>query len=1472
MEANKLLMKLKARGVESDDTDLVKVYAQYKDIISTLPSKDRTPFSLNILCILCRNIERVPSWSKTVKDKELLMLTIECVREARGLEGADEAKALAYVFHIHRHIIRKGSNAPPELLLKLSYMPFEKKKLIKEYFKTYWNIVADRITYIERLKTKLSVAKLLPALSQDILKIINIFEVTQFCSNVLSYVVKKMYLIFTDSPKELNVIYQNIFQCLSKTEVENFKTLSNEFTIDLYYKFSDCLCVVIENASKMKYKELYLENFVQTCIYVLGHRKDLYACFQKFYLSSFCCLFKEKSNVSEIMFYNLIDLSTSSENESYTEAMKATYPFLSQLIRIYIESEKFKQNVSSVKGCLEFILFLLEKLKDTTQLLKCDGCIFKSGLHDALRVSFLTKSFITNVNTEHLESMLPTYYLIVEKQYKILEELKEMGCPNYSKCFKKLQADIHNTAISLHPMKQCEFSIKLFNIYLKNEIRGPKESLDRKSISRAFYNKGISELDMQLPEEAMKSAYLSMIFALPESLSAQKYMDLVNNIKSMNSSEDGGKFDKLRCMTSLDVCKEILSDERHEHLKPVIQDVKFCQLLLYEHRMYMQHWPSVKPISGVCKSVCHLLELREKRADREKWITEEKREYILEALYEIILDATRIRSFDVDIFKEVVVQLLERFEQEPPHTIDHKLVNAVVMFMKAEMDLSAMAEEHDWNTDVTILDPDKDETDRTLELEHKALEYAIKGVEYMTAIHGEINKCSTVSRYFTTALQVCAAVVQELLYLERAVCALQLAYICCDMARIANYGAGYLRNAGVIISQAEKRSPFVDGLIAAGIRYIPELMKTNATVGVPLVYICEVAMYNHKCGNIGSAARMVQAVQAKVLHFYQNVERKEYNCDMDLAVGRLMEAQTQLCASRDAPSALSAATALQRHYLASHAYGAGWSTRHLLTCAVRSRGIVAATRCVRLSRALQLWRRARAAAAAALPLAPAAAAARLHAALTHTHHGSAAQTRIDNRLRFIAGQQPSSVIPEGGAAFEYTPQLQQHETMLFCICGLSPAQPARRVSAHVTQQFLSHASCACPACATPAPALLTCEFEALEASMYYRAKEFHIARNYYDGATETFELAKLKLEDIFRNYRGKFNNEICDVLRVSYEKEYRNMEMEFLIELSFFELSQNNIDRANENFVKIHELLAENASDEYVANEISNLMVTAAKLRNDRKIKRHPDADFEEPIPPVEVRTPESKLVQKMETDLKIKADEVPKRLKVIKMNLDAAEESDSEAEKEFKVPVPKPIKIEDMTPKPKARPKLQAIGQETPKTPQIFYTPAQATPGEQFFTPMTSIKTYSRRIVKNLESEFLTPKAAQMTQNYMRETARKRSAVETPLATRTEKSATKSEKLVTKSEQLATKPEKLVTKSEELIKADKLETLSKKLATKSLKSVTKTEKLDTKSGKLATKSEKLTKPDKKALIRATSPGKLEERPATRSRRKVNDK
>lgn len=381
------------------------------------------------------------------------------------------------------------------------------------------------------------------------------------------------------------------------------------------------------------------------------------------------------------------------------------------------------------------------------------------------------------------------------------------------------------------------------------------------------------------------------------------------------------------------------------------------------------------------------------------------------------------------------------------------------------------------------------------------------------------------------------------------------------------------------------------------------------------------------------------------------------------------------------------------------------------------------------------------------------------------------QVKIDNRLKYILGLPTTSEqhsTPVETKVPMFAPK-QDFEMMLESQAFKSQISPTRKyvtIPGFKMPEFFRHNACHCYACVNPYCSIISYVTGGLEATMYFRANEQEIARNYFKGVIDTFGLFDSKLKMVLKSYIDlDFKKYIVDHVKRTFEDQFRKVKLEILIEASFFELKNENFDAADDYIVTIHEILQDlEGEDGYLNNEVMNLMIASAKVRNVvKKQELDLEAEFENlKLSPKEIetaKTPESKAKLPQASARKVKDEELPKKRKVIKLNLDenSSDERDFERPKprkpasEFKIPVPvtsKPV-LETLTPRVTRKPDITVT--DTTKTPKMdkndkfseFFTP-QSTP-EQFFTPLNTIKTYSKSlrkgIVKNLEHEFTTPK-----------------------------------------------------------------------------------------------------------------------------------
>ncbi|XP_063544188.1 uncharacterized protein LOC134752408 [Cydia strobilella] len=1433
MEANDFIAKLKADGSANDLHDLDKVYANYKELLEILPSKDKGTFSLNVLCILCRNIDKVPSWRDKIDTKALLTLSIDCVRQTRGLEKPERVKVLACVYHIHKFIVRQPSHPPPELVLKLSYMPFEYEQdnLLSEYCKTYWNLLADRLMFIEKFKTgRRAIIKLLPKLIEDIQKVILIYDSVQFCNTILVFLLKKLHFLYnTAHAKELNKSFGMIFESLSlKKDVKSFKKLTEKEMLELFVKFSDCFYVIAENATKLNFQDSVLTAAVRSCIPFIGHAPELFHCLQTFYLNSFCCILTDNDNpsINETVLNSLIISCETTEKMGYLKAMRATYPYINQLLRVFIEYNLSKLTLTeeTQETCLKLIILLLDKLKDTEQLLKCDNCKIKSGLHDALRLSFMAKNFVSVCLNSKLDvnMILQPYLMIIKKQHSILTDLCRLGCSNHEKYLRKLQTDIHNTAILLNKSENYNSAIQLFDLYLRHEFLHFKAAQDFKNISRALYNKSICELDCRMYEKALLDGFLSLVFAQPEGLSSEKYMGLVMDVKA--KALKGCDDEELQMITVLDACNVAVERKLYGNLKPFFSHLEFNTLLHHEFTLYGRLWPSLSPVAGVWRAL-HFLSSGKRYAwmcvvtshpvwssmavishvagvwralhylssgKRYAWMCAQPPS--LDTLYSVILHTpTVVRTIHSAQLSAILSSILDKMARTGDVKI--QVIEATLMFLKAEMDLTDAAVKYEWKIKDQSIDPDLVPCCRTLEQEHKALRPALRGVKLWTEVLSRLD--AVPQDFLTSPLLVLRVMLQQLLHVRsvyalqlahvalrvsqhlqdrqvsivyyivlrvmlqqllhvRSVYALQLAHVALRVSQHLQDRPAYLEAAGVILSRAYRPSEHLRRILSVAAEWAARMMEDERTREAALVFLCDAAIFYHNTKQAAASAKLIRVVQAGLLNEIDS---------MPIAIGRVLDAQALY-------GDLSASVNAQRHYLTVGNNETTWCLRQRRSLLLKQSIFSASLRAVSLSRSLRLRRRGRAAAACALGSASAEARLAVCVAAMDPSRCDVARVTIDQRLKHIVGLQSNECalqipIQNDPKTAPSTPQLEAvRDARIPKKYQTSPSIPIEYVAAFKTPEFFDHdAKCECYACETPSIFILACQLLGMEASVYYRGREFDVAKNYFNGVIENFCDVESKMKAAMRKLREKFEKYVVDIIEKSLEKELFNVELEVLIEAAYYELSQKNYAKSDDYiYVRISEILQAADVDGYTKNEIMNLMTASEILRSSDNIQDRV-ADIENDLenlkltPTKEIlKTPEAKLSQPPVFDkVIVSKDELPDlKCKIPALNFDEPEEQIVPEKKiNFKIPIPITNKavLETITPRP-SRSKVKilvtapyeedidvAMTPQTDKSKAEFFTPYESTP-DQFFTPQTSVKTYAKKslrqnIVKNLEQEF---------------------------------------------------------------------------------------------------------------------------------------
>lgn len=276
----------------------------------------------------------------------------------------------------------------------------------------------------------------------------------------------------------------------------------------------------------------------------------------------------------------------------------------------------------------------------------------------------------------------------------------------------------------------------------------------------------------------------------------------------------------------------------------------------------------------------------------------------------------------------------------------------------------------------------------------------------------------------------------------------------------------------------------------------------------------------------------------------------------------------------------------------------------------------------------------------------------------------------------------------------------------------SPSILCNDVPVFKLPDFLTHNDCQCFSCQNPEAFILTCQTVGLQAATYFRAKEFVVANDYFDGFMLCCEIVDKKLSTVDKKLSEKgFVDFLVDFSVKELYDWFRTVQVDGMVQFAFFELSQSRFEKADSIIIRIHEIIDEFTIDCYLKNEVHYLLSVSAYLRRKQQAQIKID-DLEDALDNLKLtpqknellKTPESKItklskIPKKPTETKIVPDEeLPNtRRRVIKLNLDDNSDEKPESSKKrpvrkpSKVPVPKTAKpiVEIITPKPKNKLKV---------------------------------------------------------------------------------------------------------------------------------------------------------------------------------------
>lgn len=367
-----------------------------------------------------------------------------------------------------------------------------------------------------------STSLILSNLITHIEELLRIGNITSFCKNNLSWIVRKLYVLFNNFIcEDLNTSFERIFELLFTLYTTNEKESSADEDVFRNFLVSFNVLTQIPSTSGKNVNsilKLYKKLFEKDKTYlkfinILSIAAPLFSLpLQKFspdvhnISNSFCM---EIENVAKNSSLGLF-------NEFILTLRKVLNYKLSQWIKV--SNDMWKMHFS-----LDFQLSLLKLLKTTVeklnkckkQCVKCSECSYESGAHDALQLASLGRYFVKNSAQSKIETskLVSEVAEILNLQIQIILKLRDMKCPGWKNFWNSVEINCHSDAILLYSSKANRASLDLFGAYWSSCIRmlnADMNVVNHSNFSRALFNMAICQLDALQFENALHNCYLSM--------------------------------------------------------------------------------------------------------------------------------------------------------------------------------------------------------------------------------------------------------------------------------------------------------------------------------------------------------------------------------------------------------------------------------------------------------------------------------------------------------------------------------------------------------------------------------------------------------------------------------------------------------------------------------------------------------------------------------------------------------------------------------------------------------------------------------------------------------------------------------------------------------------------------------------------------------------------------------------------------
>lgn len=417
------------------------------------------------------------------------------------------------------------------------------------------------------------------------IQIMEICDLVQFCKSNLSWLLRKLYIMFNEiAAEDLESGLEKIFDFLntkssfvSSKEYDDSSVLEETFK-NLLHSYSCTIQLIstigfISNKSMIKLHKI--------CIKIFNRDKTYTEYFK--ILESLQFLFSTPLTKFPPNYYEKVSKANSdfakikknNSNRSFQEFVLIFRKILNfkllEWTNVPKDVWKTHMSLELQEALLRLLIILMDHLKYCdVQGVKCINCNFESGHHDALQIASFGKIFIANSACKEvsLSKLIQCTTEIFNKQINSILQLRDKDCPSWNNFYDNVEKGYHKDAILLYSLGKVESSLNIFNAYMSAFAKfftRDNQITYHATLSRVLYNMSVCQFDvLNIDEDSLKNCYLSMALNSVENKEASSkfYIQFIVKIKTKlidvhNSSKKLCKYEKHKIVIECECCDNI---------------------------------------------------------------------------------------------------------------------------------------------------------------------------------------------------------------------------------------------------------------------------------------------------------------------------------------------------------------------------------------------------------------------------------------------------------------------------------------------------------------------------------------------------------------------------------------------------------------------------------------------------------------------------------------------------------------------------------------------------------------------------------------------------------------------------------------------------------------------------------------------------------------------------------------------------